>query len=720
MPQWDNVQAYLQRVRTWNAAPSAPPPWQPAASCRRKIVWLHLTLTQWVAPQHLPRVGAGPLAGWLQQARAAYRRTERTPESDAEFLRHELGLVADARRLGELDLAAAALAEWIVPATGVGHPEWSRVCRDQSYLARRAFRWQEAEDWLDRAEADADGARDRLLVATERASLALERGLPDRAVAPAQIAAELAVGIDDPLAEHAALFVALRLDAALFRPRAALSRWRAVAAGDLEHRLASTGAAGRFAQLRIRAAIALLQPDGAGVDAAVVAEAVDWLRAALAPGAVSPDERRLARNVLLAHLLDTGRIAEAGALLDAVADDLRELTEGDTALDERSLHFAALAVRLARADGSGPAVLAERHAALAALFTAMLARWREQPAGRRGLGPLFFDDRRLALAELIGSTLELRPGAVGRAAALQHLVTAQALGSLARALDAPDVTVAEVQRELCGPDRGVLVFAPGDGVCHVFAVGVARLAHVELPIGAAAIDGLRRDLLTAIQLTRGPAGASARGELTARRARLSAALLPPAVLAAVAGWRHVAVVGLQSLGYVPFELLVDGAGEPFGLQRVVSYLPSLPAGVWLRRQRPQPTALPEGGGRVLLVACPDLTPANRTGGGAVGGAVPLPFGRVERAELAAGCAGATVHWLTGADAGIAAITAAAPPSYDVLQILAHGVRDERRDDAQGIALPDGALFGAELEQQALPGVVVLTVCGAGRGPLRRG
>lgn len=680
----------------------------------RQLLWLQeFTVVQLGNPGVFDLFDLGGVR-ILHDLRAALERSSPTTAAEDLFFERERALVSYMRRAGRLDVAMQVLDELVIPRSGPGHPQWSSICVDAASVHRRAFRWSEAQAWLERASAAAMTDEQRLFVAVGRASLAFERGLPDLAAAAVAEAEELARDTENALAVHAATFASLRLDTVLDRKAEAIARFEAFAAGPAAAWLEREGFTGRTEQLAIRAAMAVLQdPDAAASDAA---RATGWLDAALLSDTTSVDEKRLARNVKLAWLLDQGRLDDAAGLLAEAEADLSALADSGAALNERSLHLAALAVRHASLAGSQPGVLAERCEALRSLFDEMLARWAEQPAGRSGVGPLFFADRRMALAELIGATVALRREPEPESAALQHVIRAQSLGSLARELGAGEVTAAEVRSTLAGPERGVLVFVPGAAASHVFAVAADRTRHSRIEAGAFTIDRLRRRLLVAMQAVRGGSGGAAlRGELADARARLSRALLPDSVREALSGWRHVTVVGLESLGYLPFEYLESSDGRALGIARSVGYLPSLPVGVWLARERPARAPRPAGQGRVLLAACPDLVLADPPRGFS-----PLPFGAAEKAQLADGLEAARVGWLTGGEAAFDRILALDPADHDVLQILAHGVRDEHRDDPQGVALPGGHLWGPDLERRALPGLVVLTACRAGRGRLRRG
>src|SRR5262249_53621798 len=151
-------------------------------------------------------------------------------------------------------------------------------------------------------------------------------------------------------------------------------------------------------------------------------------------------------------------------------------------------------------------------------------------------------------------------------------------------------------------------------------------------------------------------------------------LLPPLLRRSLAGWSSVAIVGLESLGYLPFELLPGPDGRRLGTTHAVTYLPSLPVGVWLAEHRRAAATPRPGAARVRIIACPDaVAPATLRDR-----PQPLPFGDEETANLCAATAGTEVQVLRGAAATASACFGA--DGSDFVQVLAHGVRDERRAD----------------------------------------
>lgn len=214
-------------------------------------------------------------------------------------------------------------------------------------------------------------------------------------------------------------------------------------------------------------------------------------------------------------------------------------------------------------------------------------------------------------------------------------------------------------------------------------------------------------------------------EFEAARAALSQLLLPPELLpdlaAAVSAGRSVALIGPQTLGFLPFEVLEWAPGRALGFELAFEYWPSLDLERALAG-RGQP---PDRGGVLLLsrtAAIPEGLPA------AAAFEVPEVGFWPWRAHLA------ELDFLREADANLEALAHGAP-RHGVCWLVAHGAFDPEQSPAAALVLPraDGsapllsaaspAWGGAEgwPELRFAPGsLLVLATCGAWRAPQRRG
>lgn len=641
---------------------------------------------------------------WLRLLAASAHRS-RTFSLDVP--RH-LRFVVDLKEGGWFATAEKLLVDPLLPAS-TGSLLHAQFALELAEVRRRQFHFAAAAAALAVAEAEADagrgGATLRIQLAVQRVLLDLERGLPDLAsghVAAARAAArELPEGPDASRWQGLIRFTELRLHQALARSGHALQVWRELHDSGEAGRLRASEAGARvLSQLGVRVGMTVL--DDPEVQEGQRAMARTLLHEALTAGTLSADERIQARMALAAHALESGALARAEALLTAIGEQLDADSGG-----QHRLNLAGLELRAARLAGATDDLLAQRRTAAAAAYDDLLATWDRQPDAQHGVGPLFLLRWRRLLVELLHDQIARMPAGAAGAAALELVARTQALGSLAGALGATAPTTAEVQAALCRAGQGLLLYVPGDVESVVLAVDGSRVRLASLPVGTIALDRRRAALQQAIrELRLDPT--SGRAALERQSRDLAALLLPPGIRTAVAGWHAVAVVGIETLGYLPFELL-PWEGRRLGDAKAVSYLPSLPVGVWLARNRAAPDSSTQGSAWLGIA-----TEAPCAAGGQV---TSLPFTAAERRVLAEGLAGSRHELVAGVTSD--AFRAAAA-QHDVVQLLVHGIRDEARIDPQGLLLADGGvLWSCDLEQ-AMPSCIVLTACRAGSGRLRRG
>lgn len=633
----------------------------------------------------------------------AHRVLDAFSPTDREALwRRELDHVRALKNESRFDDALALIERTILPSLPTGSAWRTDFWLRGAECLTRTYRWQEAARWLDLAEANLGASRSpalrdqhESLLAADRCTLQLSRGLPDLAVASIAVANEVAARSNDHGNAWRAAFLELRVMHALDRREAAR---QALQRFEAKHRMDHA--------LRIRAALAVLQdldaPD------AERSEALGWLEAAAADPRLSADERNLARTRLIVHQLDEHDFEAAAAGLDTVSQQL----PAEASADERRLGLHALSLRHALDAGLPRETIAARCALLLQTWHEFLAPWSAGNVQRGGLGPMFFPEPQRALGELVRTHLQLDGPDEGRAAALQLVLELEQKGTMARATGAPGTDLAAIQQKLCGERSGVLAFLAARERTYAFAIERHAVSVFELPVGIWRLDRLSGELLRTIQLAR--AGGD-RALVDAAAASLARALLPDELGSRVQRWNAVSIVGLETLGYVPFELLRLPNGHLLGLDVAVGYLPSMTIGVWLHDQRTE--APPSACARLVCIACPDAVPAAGTNHDVV----PLPFTPGDADRLCAALPpNVDVALLRGADATLqhAALQCAAA---SLLSVIAHGVRDESRTDPQGVLLGDGqTAWVADFERLTLPRHVVLGSCRAGRGRLRRG
>ena len=419
---------------------------------------------------------------------------------------------------------------------------------------------------------------------------------------------------------------------------------------------------------------------------------------------------------------------------DGAFEAARErLTHADATLgserrdaDGGSLLSVRIDATWARLERMARAPLATRRACLERLESAyadFLAFWERTPLTERGTGFLQYEHRRFVVGELVGLLIEL-DAENGPRRALQCLVEAQAMGTLARRSGAGAVSVEEFQRELLPAGRGALVYLPAPYQSHVLGVDADGVWHAPLPASHVVFDA-QWELAQTVSLWRDPAAAITRAErerLDELRADFIAVGVPERVRRALAQWESVYFVGIDLFGYTPFECLeLEGIGL-LGRERAIAYLPSIPLGTHYAR-RP---ALAEAQLELSLVVAPELRrelPAEWRE------LEPIPFGARERRVLAGSYR--EPHISEGERAVSGALLPPREGRARVAQVFAHGVSLEEPQQAVLLlasegAGDDGLLSSARLEQlyraapTQVPDLAILAACGTGFVALRRG
>ncbi len=477
----------------------------------------------------------------------------------------------------------------------------------------------------------------------------------------------------------------------------------------------------QFAVGRLEAELREARPRG---------EARARLEDLLVAGELQPNEERWAQLHLAWALLDEGELEPAR---EALAE-LREMLASEGGAEPTQPHhrlalaLLALEARHARltldAGGTPSMPLAEHLARLERVWNdAFLARWAEAPVRSGGVGYLYLSLRHLVAQELVDLRLRVAGPEVGGRAAIADLMRAQALGTLSRRLGAAAPTLDEVRALVLPPEGGLLWWHVGRDRSFAFLIdreGVLceRLAPVH------ALEQVARELVLAAQRAL-RSGTSEDLEAVRPAARAAAdALLPPSWRARVEGWHGAQLVGLDGIGYVPVELFPSSDGEQLGERLALGYLPSIPVGRCLaERAVTRPAA--HGADKVWIVA----DTLARTAVLDRWGLEPLELDE-ERLRPLAQAAGSPAHLSIGAAATAAELGNASDAGASVLQVVAHGLFDLRRERAAGLLLApdgdhDGQLWpedveGADDAAPRYPPLVVLTACGTARGPLRRG
>ncbi|MFG0315840.1 MAG: CHAT domain-containing protein [Planctomycetota bacterium JB042] len=618
-------------------------------------------------------------------------------------------LAGSLRDRGDLDGALARLGE-AADRIAPEHPLAARVAVERADLLRHAGRTAAARELLDAVEASgaAEAGKLRMELDGVRGLLELAEGRPELAARSLARSAAAAREARDPIRYRNAVVRRLNLALAVEDAEGALALADEARAEEWAWGSAPAGAR---AQLEARRghALAELERD----DAAREPRAAAVLSAALAGGALGHDASVDARLSLAEVRLRAGALDEAAAELDVVARTVRpsreEAEDEGAALADRrrqARRHAVLSAILARERGADRDALAEHLARLEEELRAYLDGWRALPARADGRGFLHFGGPRQLSAEIVRLATRVEPGPEGVARALDALLAAQALGSVTRARGGVAPTVEEVRRGLA-EDEVLLVYLPAPDASHLLLVDADRLEHHALASDMALFDERRAFLDVVARPPPREDDGERKRSLRASGAALRDALLPPAALGTVRSRRLWTVVGVDLLGTLPFEALPLDDDRWAGVEHAVLYSPSVPL-THVLREVPW-----RRDGAVDLAWVVDPTPPPA-------GAPPLRFGDAESARLFAAYAAGEAAGVRGAAATREGLEAAAASARVALHVWTHGVRDESRPIPAGLHLADGAAHGVRLGLLDAPPLVLLSSCGAARGPLRRG
>jgi len=348
-------------------------------------------------------------------------------------------------------------------------------------------------------------------------------------------------------------------------------------------------------------------------------------------------------------------------------------------------------------------------------FEAFLEWWKRSPERSGGVGFLAAGRRRYIVDAALRAEQLLAPGEAGVRRAFAALMEVQSAGSLTQALGAATPTLDEAARVLCPAGTALLCYLPGRRGSHLFALDAAGARRFDLPAWNE-IEGARRELEVRISTAVRALARWNDPQLTPSLVRASDALLPSAARAYGSSFDNLIVVGLDSIGYTPLEALLDPRGEPLGARCAITYAPSVAAAVRLtERDASRPRATPQELARIVAPsmdrAC--LAPFDLP---------PFETPADTLQEIADVWSGAAALF-AGASANREVVETARCP---LLHLITHGYFDRARELQAAVLLAGQtgaaceAWWSDDAARMNAPPIVVLTACGAGRGPRRFG
>lgn len=589
-------------------------------------------------------------------------------------------------------------------------PYGPRLWLLRAEAARLRARWEDADAYLDEAEAslpetkpqdellcrEFHECRSRLFQA--RAQILLELGILERCREAAKVAVAEAIESGEPSARVAAELLAF--DQALMSRDTAAAADRAHAVTQVEalapwhpfFHLAEGVA--RVEQVR--------ESVKTGKDATELAETA---RAALE--AARREDLPATEQLKLALAL-----CDLEACLDNV-DAARAHLEraraaaGPDAEAREAVLLASLAWRLV--SHGVPEEVSKARAAVFEAYKTLLEQWASTPQRPGGVGFLHLAWRAQIVSDVLDAELS-DPAADGAARAFARLLEAQALGTEARE-HATGPTLAAVKDALIVPGRGIIVLFPARDRTHLFLLDDQGVAHEAIEVGR---DELRDSAGAITGALFRPDGEVKLDELRALQERL----LPAEARARLARWKECITVGFDVLRDLPFGILPGEGGKPYGQRIALVTLPSLAKGIELARREVGAADDSPSKGVVLVVAG---DPEDES-------LDPIPFGADERKRLLAPFREGRTTVLEGKEATLEHFRASGHlfAGARVLHLFAHGVVLPGEEFSAALALNraeepgESVLRAADVAALRFGGLVILSACGSGRGPLRMG
>jgi len=365
--------------------------------------------------------------------------------------------------------------------------------------------------------------------------------------------------------------------------------------------------------------------------------------------------------------------------------------------------LTVLESQLARFEGAEAQDLDWARESLAESVEDLCDDWRHGPRVEGGSGRLRYSRTRSVIEELLVLDDQLE----GPERALERLVDVQA-SVLREPLDPiGDSWLLEVREALLPAGGGILVYFPGLATGHLFVIDADSVQRLEL-VGEDDLRAVIEGFNAVVSTVPARARASRSSDLDTAGRRIVDSVLPPIVLAKLESWSAVTIVATGRIGQLHFRALPFGEGR-LGEEKAVGFLPSLALGLALARREAAP---PVGEIEVLVIGAPPSS----------SGRPSLEVSAREWRRLLRAYPTERQRLFTGDEATTGVLASVDLSRLPVLQFIAHGVYDPDRPLPWGLALTDEELYSEHIRSldSAPRGIVILSSCGSGTGPLRVG
>lgn len=410
---------------------------------------------------------------------------------------------------------------------------------------------------------------------------------------------------------------------------------------------------------------------------------------------------RAAAELTLLHVLD-GDLAAAMRASEPLRN--KPLNRLDTV----QLVAVARVSLLAVAQEQPPAhQLGELEDALEEEYDKTLQRWAAVPPTESGVPFLFLASRRDLLATRIALHLERHGATAGADQGLRLLLDAETMGSVARTLKLSAPDLGTVRDRLLPRDGLLLAYLPAPTQSFVLGMTATECFAIPLPGDA----GLRARVRTLRQLTGDQPTDGYQLQLAEAARPVVAWCLPAAVRARIDAHHHIAVVGRDLTGLIPFEALPYAkGGRELGVEKAIWSLPSM---VLMSHYAARPKQLRDHS--VAVLAATEVSADDQVG------VAPIPADPTRWQQWTADGTG---RGLVVAPASADDLLLGAGANARVAVVLAHGIRDLTTQRPHGLLLGRvgadrrGTVLADDIRTAA--DLLLLLVCNAASGPPRRG
>jgi hypothetical protein len=616
---------------------------------------------------------------------------------------------------------AREVLERVVERAGDGHERLGWIHTSMAQLEFAEEHWIDSRQWLERAERELRLERAcfpdalRTWLDSMQAEYWVQIGMPELARDWIERSWSSAQDEKDPLAQWTAFDVYLNY---------LLVANDYTGLADLERALTDSGwlkawnhserdrASMRFALGLVEQGVSSAEPNRL---------ARERLEVVLSAGRVPRRERAWALVALGLASLDGGdvdRAASAAAELRTVLGELGtlDLARPENTVAPRLIALEGLVALARHARGSiEPAELLARLEDASRAWSSLRAGWANAPTRDGGIGYLFLSQRQILVEALIGLQRAVLGEERGALAAFQWLTEAQRESTLARRLGVSRAEFDALRVELLDERTALLAWIPLRGRSYALAAHSRGARMFELA-GVDRLEACARDLAGAVQAALSEDDPAARARLSSGLEAARDAFLPPALEAWLEPFELLYLMGLDDVGFVPFEMLPAADASTQGARRAVSRLPSLPLAPVLTQRAAGDDS---SGSRVLTMLAdhPDPRRARAHGVEDLRPAAGLVRDFVQALEVDERLE------LRGKDASWSELERALDSSFDLLHVVAHGIQ-RVHERPPGILLAEDSerteVFAEEIETLRSPRLVLLSVCGAARSRLRRG